>query len=172
MRERHPVSDTPSPPPRFAWDWVGWWTLVFVGNLPVPLMFGLWATSKAGVWGMVGALAVLYWIGFALCLFRFRVSRSLVWGALVLAVMQFFPLLQFLAGTAALKLTETVCGRLPDRELPATPVESELEAFVAVFLSAQPLWIIAILIGAFIRRRRGDHPIWSNRPADPDATAS
>lgn len=162
------MSDTPSQ--RFAWDWAGWWTLVFVANLPVPLIFGLWATSKAGVWGMVGALVVLYWIGFALCLFGFRVSRSLVCGALVLAVLQFVPLPQFLAGAAALKFTETVCGRAPDRELPATQVESELEAFFAVLLSAQPLWIIAILIGTSIRHGNGDHPLWSNRRTDPDAS--
>lgn len=164
------MSDTTSPPPQFAWDWAGWWTCVFGANLPVPLIFGLWATSKVGTWGMVGALVVLYWIGFALCLFRFRVSRSLVCGALVLAVLQFVPLLQFLAGAAALKFTETVCGRAPDRELPATQVESDLEAFVAVFLSAQPLWIIAILIGTCIRHWNGDYPLWSARRADPDAS--
>ena len=106
------MSDTPSPPPRFAWDWAGWWTLVFAANMPVPVFLGLMAVgSDGGAWGLFGGLVVLYWIGFALCLFRFRVGRSLVLGGVIVALSQLVPIMHVFCGSFGLTMWDEIGGQ-------------------------------------------------------------
>jgi hypothetical protein len=172
------VSDTPlSPPPRFAWDWAGWWTLVFVGNLPLPLLFGWGVVGSGGLFGLFGALAVMFWVGFALCLFRYWVGRSLVAGGAVVAVTQGVPILHIACGLFG----EWVWLRMGGRPLMLadTPQgfggwrgDPNVAALVVVFCTAHPLLVCTVLMGAVVRWFRGDRPIWFTRKPDPDADAS
>jgi hypothetical protein len=168
------MSDTP--PPRFAWDWVGWWTLVFVGNLPVPMLFGLSIVGvEGGGWGLFGGLAVLYWVGFALCLFRFRIGRSLVWGGGAVALTQVFPVVQLFSGAFGLGMWDEIGGQSFfssegfDATRPGWQNDPNIAALCIVFFSAHPLLLLAVLIGATIRWVRGDRPLWFTRRTDPDA---
>ncbi|MCU0705157.1 MAG: hypothetical protein MUF18_14385 [Fimbriiglobus sp.] len=160
---------TDHPPPRLAWDWVGWWTLVFALNLPVPVMGADLFVRPDGWLGLVGGLAVLFWLGFALCLFRFRVSRSLVWGGAVVAVTQFLPVIQFVCGAIGLDLWEVIGGQAlldgsrDDTRMPGWRGDRNLGAFAVVLFTAHPMFVIAVLIGAAVRWVRGDRPIWFRR---------
>jgi hypothetical protein len=173
LRSASPVSDTTSPPPQFAWDWAGWWTLVFVGNLPMPVALGFSVVEReGGAWGLVGALAVLFWVGFALCLFRFRVGRSLVWGGVVFAVCQFFLVIHLFCGAFGMGLWENMGGQSFfssegwDHTRTGWQNDPNIAAFCIVLFSAHPLLLLAIVIGLAIRWCRGDYPLWFNRPAD------
>jgi hypothetical protein len=162
------VSDTP--PSRFAWDWAGGWTLVFAGNLVLPLMLASGNVSRNGWFGLVGGLAVLFWIGFAVCLYRFRVSRSLVTGGALVAFSQFIPILHPVCGVFAMKVWEDVGGaEIEPRDEISPGRLGPLGAFVVVLLTAQPLVALSVLLGTFVRWRYGDTPLWSNSRTDPDA---
>lgn len=167
---------TPSTsPPRFAWDWVGLWTLVFVGNLPIPVLFGQGVVGEGGMCGLFGALAVLYWIGFALCLFRFRVGRSLVVGGVFIAATQLLPILHILCGSFGLMMWEAIGGGrfFSDDGFEASgsgwQTDRNMAAVIIVFFTAHPLLVVAVLIGVVIRHVAGDRPIWFARRGDPDA---
>jgi len=167
------VSDTQS---RFAWDWAGAWTGVFIANLTVPVLFGLMVVGpEGGALGLFGALAVPYWIGFILCGFRFRVGRSLVWGGGILAVSQVLPILQIVCGAFGLGMWDEIGGHsfFSDERWDHTQSgwqnDPNVGALVVTFFSAHPLLVLAVLIGATVRWYRGDRPIWFTRRADPDA---
>jgi hypothetical protein len=165
----------PTPPSRFDWEMTKLWTLVFLGNLPVPVWFATGVSSGNGVVGLIAGLAVLYWVGLVLCAGRFRVGRSLVQGGTAVALSQFIPLLQISCGALAIGIWEEMSGfslwgygsRSNANDQPAL---YNLGMFVVVLMTAQPMWIIAVLLGAFFRWHLGDTPIWFHSSADPDPT--
>lgn len=165
---------THPPQSRLAWDWAAAWTGVFVANLPVPALLALMVVgSEGGVWGLFGGLAVLYWIGFALCLFRFRVGRSLVWGGVALAVCQLLPVLQIGCGCFGLGMWDELGGQSFfsddgwDHTRTGWQNDPNIAAFAVVFFTAHPLLVLAVVIGAVIRWFRGDRPDLVRRPHRP-----
>lgn len=163
----------PKPPSRFDRDQAKLWSSVFLANLPIPVLMAHGATSGRGIAGLIAALAVLYWAGLVLCAGRFRVGRSLVQGGVVVALSQFFPVLQALSGMFALVIWKSATGYplwvFHDPNCSNDqPAIYNLGVFTVVLLTAQPLWIIAILTGAFFRWQIVDTPIWRNPSADPD----
>lgn len=160
---------------RFDWGWAVLWTLVFVANLPVPVLCAGMFVAPDGWFGLCGGLAVLFWVGFALCLFRFRVGRSLVWGGGIIALSQMFPVLQLFCGAFGLGMWETIGGQrlLRDEDFhgpePGWQGDQNIAALTVVFFTAHPLLVIAVLIGAFARWVGGDRPIWFTRRPDSDA---
>ncbi len=170
------MNDTP---PRFAWDLVGWWTLVFVANLPVPLL-GSWGAVLHGyACGVFGGIAMLYLLGAAVCGLRWRVGRSLVGGGALVALTQLFPLLQVFSGIFAMVVWSVVTGSSmffggsrPESNDMGGMVKGNFEMCALVFLTAQPLIVCSIFLGAAIRFNHGDRPIWFTRPVDPDAEQS
>ncbi len=79
------------------------WTLVFLANLPVPLFLGVWisnATVMTGKLGMACGVAILYWLGLRACHRAPRATFWVIFGGWFVAVSQFFPVLQIVAGIA------------------------------------------------------------------------
>lgn len=169
------MSDTPSQ--RFAWDWAGWWTLVFLANLPVPLLFS-WGVVRNGCgYGLFGAVAMLFLLGATACGLRWRVGRSLCWGGAVVAATQCLPLLQIYAGYFAITLWDEISGVSSFSESITAQggggwelMRANFGVCAVVFLTALPFMFLAILLGAGIRSSRGDRPIWFARRTDPDAS--
>jgi hypothetical protein len=165
-------------PPRFAWDWVGWWTLVFVANLPAVVVFGGGVARAGGAAGMASGLAMLYLLGAMVCGVRWRVGRSLVWGGLIVAATQLVPVLQIGSMLVAVWTGDALMGA----KRYGTCINTEgADAWglalancrvcgVAIF-AAQPQIVLALFLGTAVRRYRGDHPIWSTPRTDPDADA-
>lgn len=162
------------PPQRFAWDWVGGWTLVFVANLPVPLLASWGAVQQGSGVGLFGGVVMLYLLGAAVCGLRWRVGRSLVWGGAVVALTQFFPFLQVGSGILAVMVWDGITGASSfaggiDPEGPDERglVRANFGVCAVVFLTAQPLLVVALLVGAGLRAMRGDAPIWFTRSTNP-----
>lgn len=159
---------------RLAWDWAGAWTGVFVANLAVPVLFGFNVVGKEGVYGLIGALAVLFWIGFAICLFRFRIGRSLVLGGVAIAIFQVFPILQIICGALGLTVWDQIGGHGffssdgVDDARRGWQHDPNIASFVVVLVAAHPLMVLAVMFGAYARWHYGDRPIWFTHRTDPD----
>lgn len=149
-----------SPPPRFAWDWVGWWTLVFVGNLPVPLIMGLVATRCGGRIGLFGGMAAVYWVGVVLTGFRFRLGQPLTLGGVWVAVFQLLPVLHLGSGYLAWWVWGRVSGvelGSPDPEFDGSHLLTHnVGAFGIALVAALPLVSVAVLVDTFERWLRGE----------------
>jgi hypothetical protein len=164
------------PPPRFDWYRVRWWTFVFVANLPVPLLASWGAVLEGGGVGLFGGLAILYLLGATVCALRWPIGRSLVQGGIVVALTQLFPMLQVGCGVLAVFIWDAIIGSSAvDSDLIADNsscwglVKGNFKVCVLVFLTAQPLMVLSIVIGAWFRYIRGESPIWFTRRTDPDA---
>jgi hypothetical protein len=78
------------------------WIIVFVMNLPFPVLCGLTVTDTNARWGMLGAIVFLLGLGWRFCRSVIRFLRPWIWGMSLLALTQFLPILQILAGFLAL----------------------------------------------------------------------
>jgi hypothetical protein len=168
------MSDTP--PQRFAWDWVGWWTLMFVGNMPVVVFIAGGLARGGGAVGLVSGLALLYLLGASVCGLGLRVGRSLVWGGLILAATQLIPVIQIGSILLAVWTADFLTGAKQFGEGINTDVAGErgqvavnFRIGVVVMLAALPLVTLTLFLGTAIRRSRGDYPLWAIYRSDPDA---
>ncbi len=153
----------PADAPLSRLDWLWAWVIVFFANLPIPLVFARSAVGDAGMHGVIGGLLVLFWIGFALCLFRFRVGRSLVIGGAAVALWQVCPVFHYVAGVTAVFVWGWVRGSGV-----TTGSADNIDGFAIVMLASPPLWALAVLLGTAYRWAKRDTPLWSNR-TEPDA---
>jgi hypothetical protein len=151
-------------PKRFDWVWVLAWTLVFVGNLPVPLIMGLTATRCGGRIGLAGGLAVVYWVGLVLNGWRFRVGRPLTLGGVWVVALQILPALQLSSGYLAWWGWTQVSG--VELGTPVTAADGgavllthNVGAFVVVLVTALPLGTVAVLVDTFERWLRGEFAV-------------
>jgi len=82
------------------------WMVVFGINLPIPVFFGSGIVS--GTVGYLGmTLGCVLWCGTGILLCRrgwARHIRATSWGGLIVALSQFYPMLQFFAGMAAVEI--------------------------------------------------------------------
>jgi hypothetical protein len=108
------------------------WPIALGLNLPIPLMFGAAMTGHAGRWGMFLGILVMLGLGYLFCYCLPDLSRRFVWVSGLMAVTQFLPLLQIIAGMIAI----TIANRLPFLSLnfpddDGTPeqIQNELSGF-------------------------------------------
>jgi hypothetical protein len=173
------MSDTtpePRPPSSIDWRLAAFWTLVFAANLPVPILAINIFVAESAWFGLFVGFVTVYWIGVALCGWRYRIGRSLVVGGALLIASQFFPILQVLFATFADQAWMFLGGRdIIDPEGAwengCSAVENSLGGFIVTFLAAWWMCVIAVVLGAWVRHLWSDGPIWQSKPlnADPDA---
>jgi hypothetical protein len=119
------------------WAWAVAWTPVFALNLIVPLVLARGVIDGGGQAGMYCAI-VLYWaLGLTACAARPAFGRALVIGGLIVACTQFTPVLQFVAGFAAVMIGGQVGAESP-----------ELCGFIGVIITGGLLLIVAYLAGS------------------------
>ena len=82
------------------------WPIAFGLNLPLPLMFGVAMTELAGRWGMSLGILVMLGLGYLFCYCLPDLSRRFVWVSGLMAVTQFLPLLQIIAGIIAISIAD------------------------------------------------------------------
>jgi len=159
--------------PHFAWRWVWWWTLAFLANMPLVVIFGGGLARNGGAAGLIGGLGFLYLLGATVCGLRWPVGRSLVSGGWIIAATQIVPVLQFGSILLAVWTTDSVTGAKRFGNSIDTyrtvEVTVNFQIGAVVILAAQPQVVLALFLGAAVRRRCGDLPIWFSRPADLDA---
>lgn len=89
--------------PKPAGIMVGW-VLVFLINLPMPVLFGLYlVATPGGFLGMAGGCLIWCGTGIAVCFSRHAAHvRATSLGGVLVALSQFYPLLQMYAGLLAI----------------------------------------------------------------------
>ncbi len=141
------------PPKGFArggWALVGGWAGVYALNLIVPLPLGWTMTDAAGRVGMVLAVLTMLATGGYACLGSRKAGVTLLVGGGILAVCQFFPFPQILAGmigiAAARAMGLTTGGEGHGMEV----VNSVLGGFVATTLTGGILIVAALSMGIIL----------------------
>ncbi len=137
------------------------WFLVFVANLPVPLMFGLEATREGGRFGMCLAIISLW------AVVSFACSREVRWcftaGGFVVGLTQFIPFLQMMAGSVSLAVCSQAGLEIPrnagfEHGFRGAAGLTELGGYTATILTGVQLMLLAFIIGMtgrFIGERLG-----------------
>lgn len=108
MSEEHTIAARPVGL-RWNWGWVGTWTGIFGFNLFTPLMLASQYPPTC-LLGIALGIVTCWFFGFAFQYFPESFREHLVIGSLFVACMQFFPLLQVLAGMAAIASVDALTG--------------------------------------------------------------
>jgi hypothetical protein len=137
--------------------WTILWTAVFVVNLFVPLLFGWGLTSQGGRIGMTLAAAVLLGVGFLVGGRSRELRHNLTAGGILVALSQFVPFLQVLAGLAGMAVVERLLGLHigPGSEDGTISPPSEVASFLFTLITGGLLIAAAVVIGLVARMVTG-----------------
>lgn len=126
--------------------WHHAWTIVFAANLVAPTMFARGMVGEGGRVGMGVAVALL-WLAGDLAGVRSPRSRPvLLCGGLAVALTQFVPLLQFIAGLIGLRVGGLVLP-IPRGEFGFPGELSGPAAFVVTLVTGALLLLASWLVG-------------------------
>lgn len=123
------------------------WTALFLGNLIVPLMFGLCETQSAGLWGLLAAL-VLFWTAGLCCNWLSTQSgRALHYGAVFTALLQLFFYFHLTIGAMAVGIAEKYKSVPHDQYV---KLDTFVSGFIATFLTGGCLMVLAFFVGSIV----------------------
>lgn len=127
------------------------WPTVFAMNMFLPVLFGLDLTKHHGRIGMCVASLFVLIAGWVLCVVKSLAARKLIFGSLIIALTQIFPILQILAGSLALGIAEGMQLLSPgvddDHNFGIAQIDSEFVGFVVTMLVAVILLGCASMAG-------------------------
>ncbi len=119
------------------------WSVVYYGNLVLPLILAHMATENGGRIGM-GVAIIFYWLLTVLVVYRFYwVGRIFVLGGTVIAFSQLCPVLHYLAGSVALESWDRINGG-PGGGAAWSRGLSEIDGFAVTTLTGAILFVAAI----------------------------
>lgn len=121
--------------------WRGW-APVFLLNMIVPLSLGSLAADARGCIGMFVGTAVLFVMCGWLCSCQPRLARAIVRGGAPIGVAQLVPILQIIAGLAAMAIVSTL--RLADEP---DPVNGMPGGFLVTIITGVLLIGAALFLG-------------------------
>ncbi len=124
------------------------WAAVLAANLPVPAGLGYLCTDEGGLVGMIVGIGLIWLLGHECWRRQPRLASVVIPGGWFVAGAQFFPILQFLAGTIALRAA--TLGTATQGDVPPKAM-GPLVAFTATLLTAGMLLTAAVLCGLFWR---------------------
>ncbi|WP_422927184.1 hypothetical protein [Singulisphaera sp. PoT] len=84
-----------------SWAWPIAWTVVYALNLIVPYDIGVAAMELKDTQSILACTVFLWILGIAACVGYPPLGRRLVRGGLIVAITQFVPILQIMAGAFA-----------------------------------------------------------------------
>jgi hypothetical protein len=143
------------------------WTLAFAVNLPVPMFLAISCVDKWAGLGVIGALVVMAVLGNKACSRRDRPSRAVVFGGIVVAVLQLIPLLQVCAGTLALRAGAEL-GLATSSDVGLYRATGVLGGFLVTMLTGAQLIGVALVLGLFTMLITPSR--WWGVPPGPDAS--
>lgn len=146
-----------------TWSWRFKWLAIFTLNLPVALEAGSVFTSNGGRAGMCAAITILWFWANCLGERKREFAFAMTIGGLVVAALQFFPILHIIAGIIGVNLAA------PSGLHRVSPVEREIRAFLAALITGGILQTIALALG-WIACRYVDNPYRGLRTLHDDAT--
>ena len=133
------------PQAQSRWDtgWAAWWTLIYLLNLPLPLVLGGAVTDRGGKLGMALGVVVLWTVGLAVCAWSDWLRRAAIAGGFMVAITQFCFVLHFHAGVFALSSWSRMTGEGMGIGGPL----SEVGGFAVTVMTGQPLMFLALAVG-------------------------
>jgi hypothetical protein len=142
------------------------WVIVFLLNLVTPLLFGWSRTESSGRIGMLIAAFLLLALGYGACGTARGIARPLVAGGILVAISQFFPLIQIIAGLIGMGIG-SAAGQVDGRgDIGPGFVRTETGGFLVTLVTGGLLMTAALVAGAFLRIITPWH-WWSDRPEGP-----
>ena len=126
------------------------WLMVFLANLPIPLMFGWIFTAKHGRLGMAAAILLWWLMGHQICRTSRGFNLALVTGGLLVGLSQIFPILQSQAGAWSLGIGSKL-GQVKPVHGEEFMVLTELGGFLVTMLTGGILIAVALACGSVIR---------------------
>jgi hypothetical protein len=125
------------------------WALVFAINCIAPVLFAINMTRDFGRLGVGIAVFMFLVMGWYFGRLHSRNAKRLVTGAIIVALTQFFPILQFISGFIAFSITEELGGveKLDDEDFGFGEISSFFGGFVCTALTGGTLIGVAIVIG-------------------------
>ncbi len=127
------------------------WPIAFAVNMIVPVILAMMMTSFRGWIGTGVAGFTLLILGYYVCRVYPRFGVNLIFGAGIVAATQFYPILQFLAGTLAIELA-TKLGLVvqSDDWIGLLLIATEVSGFVVTFACGTILLVTASIVGLLI----------------------
>ncbi|MCA9000995.1 MAG: hypothetical protein KDB61_03660 [Planctomycetes bacterium] len=127
------------------------WLIAFLINLPLPVVLGIGSSEGAAIFGMVLGIVALGVAGWTFCVVALRFSNCFALATGILAISQFFPVLQFIAGLIAIELV--FIGRPGPfmEEGPTTELVTFTDGLFTTLITGILLAIPAVLLGLFLR---------------------
>ncbi len=127
------------------------WPIAFGVNMIVPVILAMTLTSFRGWIGTGVAAFTLLILGYYVCRVYPRFGVNLLFGAGIVAATQFYPILQFLAGTLAMELATQLGLVVRDDDwLGELLIVTEVSGFVVTFACGTILLVIASIVGLLI----------------------
>ncbi|PAY18545.1 hypothetical protein CKO51_15745 [Rhodopirellula sp. SM50] len=127
------------------------WPVALGVNLIVPMLFGAEMLGKSGWSGVVIAITMFLLVGWWLCATWPRVAKRLVTGASIVALSQFVPLLQIVAGLVALGVAEAM-GQASGADFDQNPfqIKTELGGWIVTVVTGCIMAAASMTIGTLI----------------------
>jgi len=149
------VAEAPDRPPYRAW------LVVFLANLPVPLMFAWNLTMQHGRIGMAVAIVLCWYFGHRVGAKSRWIDRALVAGGIVVALSQVIGILHISAGVMSLEIGSRL-GQVTSNEWGPREI-TELGGLLVTILTGGILMTVAMVCGSVICLIFPDR-----RPRDPE----
>lgn len=127
------------------------WPVVLVVNLLIPLLFASEILQPQGMVGVILALLSFLLGGWWLCLRWRPIAKRLMAGAAVVALSQFMPILQLIAGVLAIEvgLLFGIVNQMGNNPI-GPEVDSILGGWLVTTITGCLLALVALLIGSII----------------------
>ncbi|MFN7733206.1 MAG: hypothetical protein ACK5OB_15020 [Pirellula sp.] len=125
------------------------WTAVLCFNLIVPVLFGMGMTSEQAKIGVFLAVAMIACIGYYFCYARPLPVLFIIRGGVLVALSQFFPILQVFAGALSIQILLTL-GIIEDSDI-LNMLSTATAGFLAALLTGTILMIAAFVVGILLR---------------------
>jgi hypothetical protein len=124
------------------------WTILYMLNLIVPVLFGIMVCDKGGLAGMLVGIVIFYVAATFLVIRFHRMGTAAIIGSGVVALSQFWAIAQLYSGLLALSVWGFVSGTKGTNDLGGgNPILAELGGCAVTIMTGQPLFALAIIIG-------------------------
>lgn len=135
-------------------SYLPWFSLVFLLNLPVPFFWGVMVNEKRNTFFLLAGCALLLALGRLICTRSRRVGFSLTAGGVVVAISQFFPMMQITVGILVVEGFGAATGLVESSEHRAGFENgiSPWACLVFTLLTGLILMAIALVTGELIRQ--------------------
>jgi hypothetical protein len=120
------------------------WPMVFLANLPVPLLFGWGVCDWSGRIGMFAAIGLLYVLGREICRRVRGLDLIMICGGVLVALSQVYPMIHIFSAGLAFRTAERL-GLLESTKVP--DVAGAFTGCIVTLLTGGILLAIAAVAG-------------------------